>query len=333
MVLRVRTPMSSSLIVMRGCISLCHALFLEKYVPQTLRDRKKDEFMALEQDGIVCSHDFHRKSFNEVIDFVRKVEGLRRDGKAKALVMKAKSIGKTKAKTSDAVITEIPGRKKLEWEGVYKPKPAKVECPSTESILVVLEFREVFPTDLRGMPPDRVIDFCIDLEPSTRPISITPHRMASADMRMCIDYRQLNRVTIGNKYLLPRIDDLFDQLQGASVFSEIDLRSGYHKLNIRPEDVPKTTFRTRYGHYEFLVMSFGLIKTPATFMSLMNGVFKPYLDSFVMVFIDDILVYSNSKEEHADHLRIVLGVLGRQNLYAKFLSVCFGWIQLPFKGM
>ncbi|WMV41691.1 hypothetical protein MTR67_035076 [Solanum verrucosum] len=149
---------------------------------------------------------------------------------------------------------------------------------------------------------------------------------------MCIDYQQLNRVTIRNKYPLPRIDDFFDQLQGASVFSRIDLRSGYHQLKIRPEDVPKTTFRTRYGHYEFLVMSFGLTNASATFMSLMNRVFKPFLDSFVIVFIDDILVYSKSEEEHADHLRIVLGVLGKQRLYAKF-SKCEFWLtSIAFLG-
>ena len=123
---------------------------------------------------------------------------------------------------------------------------------------------------------------------------------------MCIDYRQLNKVTIMNKYPIPRIDDLFDQLQGACVFSKIDLRSGYHQLKIRATDVPKTTFRTRYGHYEFLVMSFGLTNASDAFMSLMNGIFKLYFDLFVIVFIDDILIFSKSKKEHEEHLRMVL---------------------------
>ncbi|XP_019238670.1 PREDICTED: uncharacterized protein LOC109218738 [Nicotiana attenuata] len=138
---------------------------------------------------------------------------------------------------------------------------------------------------------------------------------------MCIDYQQLNKVTIKNKYPLPRIDDLFDQLQGAKVFLKIDLRSGYHQLRIRASDVPKTAFRTRYGHYEFLVMSFGLTNAPAAFMDLMNRVFRPYLDSFVIVFIDDILIYSRSQEEHEQHLRVVLQTLRDSQLYAK-LSKC-----------
>ncbi|XP_019251543.1 PREDICTED: uncharacterized protein LOC109230510, partial [Nicotiana attenuata] len=135
---------------------------------------------------------------------------------------------------------------------------------------------------------------------------------------MCIDYRQLNKVIIKNKYRLPRIDDLFDQFQGARVFSKIDLGSGYHLLKIRDSDILKTAFRTQYGHYEFLVMSFGLTNAPATLMHLMNNVFRPYLDSFAIVFIDDILVYSRSLEEHAEHLRVVLQWLRKEELYAKF---------------
>ncbi|GKA98204.1 putative reverse transcriptase domain-containing protein [Tanacetum coccineum] len=144
---------------------------------------------------------------------------------------------------------------------------------------------------------------------------------------MCIDYRELNKLTIKNRYPLPRIDDLFDQLQGSSVYSKIDLRSGYHQLRVRDEDIPKTAFRTRYGHYEFQVMPFGLTNAPAVFMDLMNRVCKPYLDKFVIVFIDDILIYSRNEEEHANHLRIILELLRKEKLYAKF-SKCDFWIRI-----
>ena len=125
-------------------------------------------------------------------------------------------------------------------------------------------------------------------------------------LRMCIDYQQINKVTVKNKYLLPRIEDLFDQLKGAGVFSKIDLRSGYYQLRVKDVDVWNTTFRTRYGHYQFLVMPFGLTNAAASFMDLMNKVFRPYLDQFLVVFIDDILVYSRDEQEHEQHLRIVL---------------------------
>ena len=128
-------------------------------------------------------------------------------------------------------------------------------------------------------------------------------------MRLCIDYRELNQVTMRKKYPFPRIDDLFDQLQGAQVFSKIDLRSGYHQLKIKGEDIPKTVFRTKYGHYEFLVLPFGLTNAPTAFMALMNRVFHEYLDHFVIVFIDDILIFSKSMEEHEEHLRIVFQIL------------------------
>ncbi|GJQ94876.1 putative reverse transcriptase domain-containing protein [Tanacetum coccineum] len=145
--------------------------------------------------------------------------------------------------------------------------------------------------------------------------------------RMCIDYRELNKLTVKNRYPLPRIDDLFDQLQGSSTYLKIDLRSGYHQLRVRDEDIPKTTFRMRYEHYEFQVMPFGLTNAPAVFMDLMNHVCKPYLDKFVIVFIDDILIYSRNKEEHADHLRIILELLKKEKLYAKF-SKCDFWISI-----
>ncbi|GJR38039.1 putative reverse transcriptase domain-containing protein [Tanacetum coccineum] len=144
---------------------------------------------------------------------------------------------------------------------------------------------------------------------------------------MCIDYQELNKLTVKNHYPLPKIDDLFDQLQGLSVYSKIDLRSGYHQLRVKDEDIPKTAFRTRYEHYEFQVMPFGLTNTPAVFMDLMNRVCKPYLDKFVIVFIDDILIYSRNKEEHANHLRIILELLKKEKLYAKF-SKCDFWIRI-----
>ena len=213
------------------------------------------------------------------------------------------------------------------------------------------------------------MEFTIDLLPGTDPISLVPYRMTLAELRelkiqlqelvdkgfiqpsvspwgapvlfvrkkdgtlrLCIDYWQLNRVTIKNRYPLPRIDDLFDQLRGVCVFSKIDLRSGYYQLKIRSDDVPKTAFRIRYGHYEFLVMPFGLTNAPAAFMGLMNKIFQDYLDRFVIVFIDDILVYSRTKEEHVRHLSLVLKKLREHRLYAKF-SKCQFWLkQVAFLG-
>jgi hypothetical protein len=140
-------------------------------------------------------------------------------------------------------------------------------------------------------------------------------------LRSCIDFKQLNNVTIKNKYPLPRIDGLFDQLKSARIFSKIDLRSGYHQVRVKEEDIRKTTFRKRYGHYEFMVAPFGLSNAPTIFMCLMNGVFKEYLDKFTTVFLDDVLIYSKSEKEHEEHIRIVLKVLREHKLYDK-LSKC-----------
>jgi hypothetical protein len=150
--------------------------------------------------------------------------------------------------------------------------------------------------------------------------------------RMCVDYRSLNEVTIKNKYPLPRMEDLFDEMKGASVFSKIDLRSGYHHLKIRESDIPKAAFRTLYGLYEYTVMSFGLTNTPAYFMYLLNKVFMEYLDRFIVVFIDDILIFSKTMEEHEEHLRFVLEKLRSNQLYAKF-SKCEFWLtEVAFLG-
>ena len=151
-------------------------------------------------------------------------------------------------------------------------------------------------------------------------------------LRLCIDYRQLNRVTIKNRYPLPRINDLFDQLRGARVYSKIDLRTGYHQLRVRDIDIPKTAFRTLYGHFEFTVMAFELTNAPAAFMDLMHRIFHPYLDQFVVVFVDDILIYSQLEWEHEYHLRIVLQLLRDHQLYAKLSKCEFCLTEVRFLG-
>jgi hypothetical protein len=236
------------------------------------------------------------------------------------------------------------------------------EIEPPEAIKVVSKFLDVFPDDLLGMPPERKVDFDIELIPGTALISKRAYRVSGPELvelkkqedellekgyirpstspwaalvlfvekkdgmkRMCIDYRALNEVTIKNKYPLSRIEDLFGQLRGASVFSKIDLRSGYHQLRIRPSDITKTTFITKYGLYEFMIMSFGLTNAPAFFMYLMNSVFMDYLDKPIVVFIDDILIYSQNEQEHEEHLRKVLQRLWDCQLYAK-LGKCEFWI-------
>nr|GEX28389.1 putative reverse transcriptase domain-containing protein [Tanacetum cinerariifolium] len=182
-----------------------------------------------------------------------------------------------------------------------------------ENIAVVREFLDVFPEELPSLPPVRQVEFQINLIPRAAPVARAPYRLAPSEMQeICIDYRKLNKLTVKNRYPLPSIDDLFDQLQGSSVYSKIDLRSGYHQLRVRDEDIPKTAFRTRYGHYEFQVMPFGLTNALAVFMDRMNRMCKPYLDKFVIVFIVDILIYSRNKEEHANHLRINLELLRKE---------------------
>ncbi|GKD06025.1 reverse transcriptase domain-containing protein, partial [Tanacetum coccineum] len=167
------------------------------------------------------------------------------------------------------------------------------------------------------------------IRPSTSPwgAPVLFVKKKDGSFRMCIDYQELNKLTVKNRYPLPRIVDLVDQLQCSSTYSKIDLRLGYHQLRVRDEDIPKTAFRTRYRHYEFQVMPFGLTNALAVFMDLMNRVCKPYLDKFMIVFIDDILIYSRNKEEHAYHLRIILELLKKEKLYAKF-SKCDFWISI-----
>ena len=240
---------------------------------------------------------------------------------------------------------------------------------STPDIPTTCDYPDVFPKELPGLPPQREIEFTINVVPGAASTFITPYRMAPVELkelkiqlqellekrfihqsvsplgapvlfvkkkdstlRLCVDYRQLNKMTVKNKYLLPRIHDLFDQLKGAGVFSKIDLLSGYHQLRIKDAYVNKTVFRMRYGHYEFLVMLFGLTNGSVAFIDLMNHIFRPFLDQFVVVFIDDILVYSKDREDHDTHLRVVLEILRKEQLYAK-MSKCEFWLkEVSFLG-
>ncbi|GJR65600.1 putative reverse transcriptase domain-containing protein [Tanacetum coccineum] len=252
-----------------------------------------------------------------------------------------------------------------------KENEDKSDKKRLEDVPIVRDFPKVFPEDLSGLPPTRQVEFQIDLMPGVAPVARAPYRLAPSEMkelseqlqelsdkgfirpssspwgapvlfvkkkdgsfRMCIDYQELNKLTVKNRYPLPRIDDLFDQLQGSSVYSKIDLRSGYHQLRVREEDIPKTAFRTRYGHYEFQVMPFGLTNAPMVFMDLMNRVCKPYLDKFVIVFIDNYLILFKENEKTGnEHLRLVLGIAKIEELVAIKFSKCEFWIpKVQFLG-
>jgi hypothetical protein len=241
--------------------------------------------------------------------------------------------------------------------------------PTLDQVLVVCEYPNIFPKELPGMPPDRDIEFIIELIPETAPIAQRAYRMNPQELevlkkqlidmlskglihpsaspwgspvlfvdkrdgtiRLCVDYHKLNELTIKNKYPLPKIEDLFDQLNRAKVFSKIDLRTGYHQLKVCESNIPKTAFTTRYGLFEYTVMSFGLTNAPAYFMNLMNKVFMKFLDKFVVVFMDDILVYSKTEEEHAEHLRLMLETLREHQLYAKFNKCEFWMKEVGFLG-
>jgi hypothetical protein len=264
-----------------------------------------------------------------------------------------------------------PDWKKLEF--VTKPvvtakgdanhaKVDQLDASQGSGVPMANEFPDVFPEDLPGMPPDRDIEFVIELKLGNAPIYKTPFRITTPKLvelkehikellekgfiypssslwgapmifvpkkvstqRFCMDYHALNEITIKNKYLLPRIDNLFDQLRGACMFCKIDLRSGYHQLKVQECDIPKTAFILRYDLYEFTEMSFGLTNAQAYFIYLMNRIFMEYPDKFVMVFIDDILVYLRSEEEHEEHLRLVLQKLRDDRLYAKLIK-CEFWL-------
>jgi hypothetical protein len=249
------------------------------------------------------------------------------------------------------------------------PSVQHITIPSIEEIPRVHECSDVFLDDLPGMPPDQDVKFTIELQPSTASISrrsykMTPKELAKLKVqlkefldkgyihlssshwgclslfvkkkdqssKLCVDYRPLNTITIENKYPLSRIDILFDQLVSAKVFSKVDLYLSYHQIKIHPEDIPKIAFFTRYDLYEYMIMSFGLTNAPAHFMYLMNSVFMLELDKFVLVFIDNILIYSKNEEEHEKHLWIILQRLWEHHLYAKFSKCAFWFKEVPFLG-
>jgi hypothetical protein len=238
-----------------------------------------------------------------------------------------------------------------------------------EHLPVVREFADVFPEELPGMSSERELEFTIDLKLSTEPIARMTYRMSTPNLQelrmqlkdlldlglihpsvlpwgahvifiqkkdgswgLYIDYHQLNKEMIKNQYLLPRIDDLFDHMKGATVFSKIHLRSGYHQLWIKENDIPNTTFKMRFGHYDFTVLPFGLMNALGVFMSLMNVVFREYLDNFIQVFIDDILIYSRTMEEHDEHFLLVLQCLRENTLYGKLSKFLFYQSKIHYVG-
>ncbi|GJY87508.1 putative reverse transcriptase domain-containing protein [Tanacetum coccineum] len=293
-------------------------LLIKKYCPRNEVKKMKDEFYNLTVKG------------NDIKTYVRRFQELA--VLCPTMVLNSKKL----------IEIFIGGLPRSIERNVTASKPQTLEEITEkksdekrlEDIPVAREFPEVFPKDLPGLPPVRQVEFQINLMPGVAPVARAPYRLAPSEMQELSN--QLQELA-DRGFIRPStspwgapaclIDDLFDQLQGSSVYSKIDLRSGYHQLRVRDEDIPKTAFRMQYGHYEFQVMPLGLTNAPAVFMDLMNSCIVTILDKFVIVFIDDILIYSRNKEEHADHLRIILELLKKEKLYAKF-SKCDFWISI-----
>nr|GEY06531.1 putative reverse transcriptase domain-containing protein [Tanacetum cinerariifolium] len=305
---------------------------------------------------IICDEKVIRIPY---VDEVLIIRGDNYDGRSKLNIISCTKTQKYIHKGCQVYLVQVTSKKANN----------KSEEKRLEDVPIVREFLEFFPEDFPGLPPAREVEFQINLVPGDAPIARAPYRLAPAVMQvfsthlqelsdivfirprsspwgasvlfvkkkdgsfqMCIDYREVNKLIVKNRYPLPRIDDLFYQLQGSRVYSKIDLRFGYHQLRVWEEDIPKTAFKTRYGHYEFQVMPFGLTKAPAVFMDLMNRVCKSYLDRFVIVFIDDILIYSRNKKEHEGHLKLILKLLKEEELYVKFSKFEFWLSKVQFLG-
>ncbi|GJU28530.1 putative reverse transcriptase domain-containing protein [Tanacetum coccineum] len=292
------------------------------------------------KEGLMCeAMNNAAPNDNEVGHRKRDCPKLKKNGQGGNNREAVYKLGAVDAQQDPKVVAEKVSEKKVKIplegktlviEGDRNNSRLKIE-KRLEDVPVIRDFLEVFLDELPRLLPPRQVEFRIDLILGAAPVAHAPYRLAPSEMKELskqlqeLSEKELNKLTIKNRYPLPRIDDLFDQLQGSSVYSKIDLRSGYHQLCIREEDIPITAFRTRYGHYEFQVMPFGLTNAPAVFMDLMNRVCKPYLDKFVIVFIDDILIYSKNKEEHGEHLKTILNLLRSEKLYAKF-SKCDFWL-------
>nr|GEU86225.1 reverse transcriptase domain-containing protein [Tanacetum cinerariifolium] len=301
------------------------------------------DWLAKYEALIVCDEKVIRIPYG---DEVLMIQGDNYDGESKLNIISCTKTQKYIQKGCQVYLPQVTSKKAED----------KLEEKRLENVSIVREFPKVFPEDLPGLPPTRQVEFQIDLVLGAAPVARALYRLAPAKMQelsaqlqelsdrgfirpnsspwgapvlfvkkkdgsfwMCINYHELNKLTVKNRYPLPRINELFDQLQGSRVYSMIDIRSGYHQLRVREEDIPKTAFRTRYGHYKFQVMSFGLTNAPAVFMDLINWVCKPYLDRFVIIFIDDILIYSKNRKEHEGHLKLILKLLKEEALLGAVL--------------
>nr|GEU51320.1 putative reverse transcriptase domain-containing protein [Tanacetum cinerariifolium] len=352
---------SKTNIVLRGCtLGLLGHPFNNDLMPVELGSFDVIigmDWLANHHAVFVCDEKIMRIPYGDEVLIVRGDRGEKREKLNLSIISCTKT--RKYIKSGFPIFQAQVTKKKTEDE---------LEEKRLEDVLTVQDILKVFPEDFPGLPATRQVEFQIDLVLGADSVACAPYRLAPLELqelstqlqelsdkgfirpssspwgapvlfvkkkdrsfKMCIDYHELNMLTVKNRYPLARIDDLFDRLQGSIVYSKIDLRSGYHQLRVQEEDIPKIAFRTHYGHYEFQVMPFGLTNAPTVFMDLMNRVCKPYLDKFVIIFIDDILIYYKSEKEHAEHLKLILELLKKEELYAKFQSLA-GYYQRLFKG-